>query len=85
MGLTYEQRIFIVEHYFAIKCFVLCQEALPNDAVPNKTTIHRLIRKSFETDRVCGTVVYSDDTLKDIRPSFLHFTIRTNVATIARF
>jgi hypothetical protein len=30
MDLTFEQRIFVVEHYFLSKSFVLFKEELPN-------------------------------------------------------
>jgi hypothetical protein len=57
MVLTREQRIFVVNHYFRNESYVLCQEAFqeafPNDTVPNKTTVNRIITKFEETGCVC--------------------------------
>jgi hypothetical protein len=40
MVLNFEQRIFIVKHYFASKSLVLSEETFPNEAVLNKTVVH---------------------------------------------
>jgi hypothetical protein len=57
MFLTREQRIFGVNHYFRNEYYALCQEAFqeafPNDTLPNKTTIYRIITKYEETGSVC--------------------------------
>jgi hypothetical protein len=41
--------VFILEHYFASKSFTAVREAFsnayPDNEVPNKTTIHRLVAK----------------------------------------
>jgi hypothetical protein len=72
---TREQWIFVVKHYFRNESDALCQEAFPNDTVPNKT-IYRIITK-FE-DTVCdrkhnrSRIVQNDDTLEDARLSLLH-------------
>jgi hypothetical protein len=80
MGFTFEQQIFVVEHYFASK-FVSCkqalQDALPNETVPNKTMVNHLIRKFHKTGSVlnhkcnCRYAVLSNSTLEDMRLSFL--------------
>jgi hypothetical protein len=55
------------------------QETFPNDTVPNKTTIYRIMTKFEETGSVCdGThncrrTVLNDDTLEDARLSFILF------------
>jgi hypothetical protein len=52
-----EERVFILEHYFALKSFAVVREsfsnAYPDKEVPNKTTIHRLVTKYRETRSVC--------------------------------
>jgi hypothetical protein len=80
MVITHEQRIFVVKRYFLNESYALCQEAFqeafPNDTVPNKTTIYRIITKFVETGSVCDRkhnhrrTVLNDDTLKDVRLSF---------------
>jgi hypothetical protein len=73
MVLTREQRIFVVKHYFRNESYALCQEAFPNDTVPNKITIYRIITKSEETGSVCDPThnrrqtVLIDDTPEDAR------------------
>jgi hypothetical protein len=56
MVLTREQRIFAVKHNFCNESYALCQEAFkqafPNDTVPNKTTIYRIITKFEDTGSV---------------------------------
>jgi hypothetical protein len=79
-GFYSEQRIFVKLHHFAIKMYVLCQEALQNETVSTKTTIHRLNSKFCEAGSVCvignAAVVLqslSDDTPEDVmRLSSLH-------------
>jgi len=56
MGLTFEQRIFIEEHYFACKLLVLYQEAFPNETVLNKTMVHCLTRKFCDSGSVIGNI-----------------------------
>jgi hypothetical protein len=51
------ERVFILEHYFALKSFAALREAL-NNAYPDKealkkTTIHRLVTKFWDTGSVC--------------------------------
>jgi len=71
--LTFGQIIFVVEHYFANKSFVFCQEAFLNEAIPNKTTVQRQINKFREIDSVCnrkhirGPTVLCSDTLEEMR------------------
>jgi hypothetical protein len=49
--------VFILEHYFATKSFAAVREAFRNaysdKAVPNKTTIHRLVTTFRDTGSVC--------------------------------
>jgi hypothetical protein len=80
------QRIFVVKHYFRNESYALCeafQEALPNDTVLNKTTIYRIITKFEETGSVCDRkhnhrhTVLNDDTLEDVRLSFVLFCFIT--------
>jgi hypothetical protein len=81
MVLTREQRIFIVKHYFRNESYALYQEAFqevfPNDTVPNKIKTYRIITKFEETGSVCVILnnrrftVLSDDTLEDVRLSFV--------------
>jgi hypothetical protein len=51
------ERVFILEHYFASKSFSAVREAFsaayPDKEVPNKTTIHRLATKFWDTGSVC--------------------------------
>jgi hypothetical protein len=51
------ERVFIPEHYFASKSFAAVREAFssayPDKKVPNKTTIHRLVTKFWNTGSVC--------------------------------
>jgi hypothetical protein len=49
MGLTFEQRIFNVENYFARISCVLCQEVVSDENGLNKMVVHYLIRKFYET------------------------------------
>jgi hypothetical protein len=50
----------------------LCQEAFPNDTVPNKTIIYGIITKFEETGSVCDRThngrhaVLNDATLQDV-------------------
>jgi hypothetical protein len=49
--------MFIPEHYFALKSFAAVREALsnvyPDNEVPNKTTMQRLVTKFRGTGSVC--------------------------------
>jgi hypothetical protein len=51
------ERVFVLEHYFASKSFIAVHEAFrnayPDEEVPNKTTIHRLVTKFLDTGSVC--------------------------------
>jgi hypothetical protein len=81
MVLTREQKIFVVKHYFRNESYVFCQgdfqEAFPNDTVPKKTTVYRIITKFEETGSVCDRkhnrrrTVLNDNTLQDVRLSLL--------------
>jgi hypothetical protein len=81
MVLTRDQRIFVVKHYFRKESYALCQEAFqeafPNDTLPNRKTICRIITKFEETGSVCDRkhnrrrTVLNDDTLEDVRLSLL--------------
>jgi hypothetical protein len=83
IGLTFEQRIFVAEHYFGSKSFLLCRKAFEgvftNESVPYKTTVSRLIRKFRDTGSVLNQkrnrrcAVLNDVTLEDVRLSLLHF------------
>jgi len=71
--ISFTRIIFVVEYYFANKSCVLCQEVFPNEAVRNKTTVHRLIKKFRETDSECNRedyyhrpTVITEDTLKNV-------------------
>jgi hypothetical protein len=82
MVLTREQIIFVVKHYFHNESYALCQEAFPNDTVPNKTTIYRIITKFEETGSVCDRkhirrrTVLNGDTQENVRLSLLFcFTV----------
>jgi hypothetical protein len=65
MGFPSEQTIFLAEHYFGSISFVICQKVFPNEAVPNRTTVLRLIKKFCETGSVCvcSPAVRGDDAL----------------------
>jgi hypothetical protein len=47
------ERAFILEYYFALKSFAAVRElfgnAYPDKEVPNKTTVHRLVKKFWDT------------------------------------
>jgi hypothetical protein len=51
------ERVFVLEHNFASKSFAaVCEtfsNAYPDKEVPNKTTIHRLVKKFRDTGSVC--------------------------------
>jgi hypothetical protein len=51
------ERVFILEHYFALKSFAAVREAFsnvyPDNEVPNKKIIHRLVTKFLYTGNVC--------------------------------
>jgi hypothetical protein len=57
MVLNREQRILVLKHYFRNESYALCQEAFqetfPNDTVPSKTAIYRIITEFEETGSVC--------------------------------
>jgi hypothetical protein len=48
--------VFILEYYFASKSFAAVREAFsnayPDKEIPNKTTIHRMVRKRRNTRSV---------------------------------
>jgi hypothetical protein len=54
---TRAERVFILEHYFALKSFDAVREgfinAYPDKEVPNKTTIYRLVTQFWDTESVC--------------------------------
>jgi hypothetical protein len=58
MGYSQQERVFILERYFASKSFIAVREAFhrvyPEKEVPNKTTVHRLVKKLRETWSVCN-------------------------------
>jgi hypothetical protein len=65
---SFEQRTFIVEHYFTKTSFVLCQEGFPNKRMPDKTMVHNLIGNFLRPTVTGNTInhspmVLSDDTL----------------------
>jgi hypothetical protein len=51
------ERVFILENYFASKSFAPVREAFsnvyPGKGIPNKTTVHRLVTKFWDTVSVC--------------------------------
>jgi hypothetical protein len=53
------ERVFILEHFFALKSFAAVHEifsnAYPDKEVPNKTAIHRLVTKFRDTGRVSSS------------------------------
>jgi hypothetical protein len=68
--------VFILEHYFASKLSAGVREtfsnAYPDNEVPNKTTIHRLVTKFPATGSVCDRehvrrrTVLTDETLRNV-------------------
>jgi hypothetical protein len=52
------ESVLILEHYFQSKWFAAVREAFsnayPDKAVPNKTTIHRLVTTFWDTGSVCN-------------------------------
>jgi hypothetical protein len=80
IDLTFRQRIIVLEHNFAIKSFVLCQqdfqELFPNEPVLNKSAVNRLsepgcvLNWKGDCRRVVLTQV-TGNTLEDARPSLL--------------
>jgi hypothetical protein len=50
------ERVFNIEHYFALKSFVTFREA------PNKTVKQQLILKGRDTGNVCDECLSSDKT-----------------------
>jgi hypothetical protein len=57
MVCSWAECVFILEHYFATESFGTVHEAFsnmyPDKKVPNKTTIHRLVTKSWDAGSVC--------------------------------
>jgi hypothetical protein len=51
--------VLVLEHYLASKSFAIVREAFsnayPDIEVPNKTTIHRLVTKFWDTKCLCVT------------------------------
>jgi hypothetical protein len=51
------ERVFILEHYFALKSLATVREAFsnahPDKEVPNKKIVHRPETKFWDTGRVC--------------------------------
>jgi hypothetical protein len=51
------ERVFILEHYFALKSFVAAREAFskdyPDKEAPNETRIRRMVTKFREKGNVC--------------------------------
>jgi hypothetical protein len=78
-----------VKHYFRKESYALCQEAFqeafPNDTVPNKTTVYRIITKSAETGSVCDRkhnrrrTVLKDDKLEGVRLSLFFSFYYNNI------
>jgi hypothetical protein len=74
---------FFAEHYFSRKSFVLCQEGISNETVPDKITFHCLIRKFHETDnafhqkRNHNPTVLRDDMLEDVMLSLLQSPLKS--------
>jgi transposase len=76
-----DQRVFILEHYFSTRSYAECQNAFrnsfPDSAVPNKSTIQRLVERFRETGsigekrRSGRPSVVSNDNLEDIRVRLL--------------
>jgi hypothetical protein len=58
MRCSQQERVFISECYFSSKSFIAVREAFhqvyPDKEVPNKTTVHRLVKKFRETESVCN-------------------------------
>jgi hypothetical protein len=50
---VFTSRVFILKHYFATKSYAAFHEAFSNEypdkEVPNKTTIHQLVTKCWDT------------------------------------
>jgi hypothetical protein len=50
-------RVFILKHHFASKLFAAVREAFsnayPDKHVPNKSIVHRLVTKFWDTGSVC--------------------------------
>jgi hypothetical protein len=76
-----DQRVFILEHYFSTLSYAECHNAFrnsfPDSAVPNKSTIQRLMERFCETRSIgekrrsgCPSVL-SNDSLEDIRACLL--------------
>jgi hypothetical protein len=75
------QRVFIVEHYQASRCYLTCQNEIRDtfldSPVPNKSTISRLVNRFHDTgsvqdrNRSGRPSVLSDDSLDDIRQTLL--------------
>jgi hypothetical protein len=58
----------MLEHYFASKSFAAVLEAFsnayPDKEVPNKTTVHRLVKNFRDTGSVCDKCSSSDETVE---------------------
>jgi hypothetical protein len=57
MRYSQQERVFILESFFASKAFIAVRAAshrvYPDKEVPNKTTVHRLVKKFRKTGSVC--------------------------------
>jgi transposase len=81
MVFSQDQRVFILEYYFSTRSYAECQNAFrnsfPDSAVPNKSTIQRLVERFRETGstgqkRHSGhPSVLSNDILEDIMACLL--------------
>jgi len=62
--------VFILEHHFASTSFasarVAFSNAYPEKEVPNKTIVHRLITKLWDTRSVCDECLTRDKTAEII-------------------
>jgi hypothetical protein len=58
--------MFILEHHFVSKSFASAREefsiAYPDNDVPNKTIVYRLITKFWDTRSICGECSTRDKT-----------------------
>jgi hypothetical protein len=89
MILTRELIIFCEAFFFRNESYALWQEAFqeafPNDTVPNKTTIYRIITKFEETGSVCDRkhnrrrTALKYDTLEDERLRLFLFYYTNNI------